>query len=416
MTAHPVAGVQLSRREVVESLSGQKIVFLLGFYGRGGAQRQVYLLARAMKERYGLDVEVWALGYDGEYIELFEAAGIPTRPLEFGFPRCPVKWVRLLYWGKRLWKVATQLRQARVRILLPYTTYPNVVAGLSYRLAGVRLCIWGERHAGCERAPVSERIAARQYRRFIANSTAGVEFLINEMNVPGERISFVPNGVEEPQVNPQIDWRARLDLKPGQLLVIKLANITRFKDHATLLRGWKIVQDAWVGTERPILALAGYCSEAYDECHQFVVESGMEATVRFLGSINEVPELVDACDIAAFSSRNEGMPNGVLECMAAGKAIVSSDLPGVRDAMGPLGAEVLVTPGDAEGFARILLALLRDSKRREALGEANRARIRDELSVERMVERHLKVILTHFAGRTRGQESEAALVGRPEQA
>jgi glycosyltransferase involved in cell wall biosynthesis len=262
-----------------------------------------------------------------------------------------------------------------------------------------------------------ERMAVRQYRQFIANSTAGVEFLIREMGVARRRISFIPNGVEEPKVNPQIDWRARLDLKPDQLLVVKLANITRFKDHMTLLRGWKIVQDAWTGTDRPLLALAGYCSEAYEECHRFIVEAGIESTVRFLGSINEVPELVNACDIAVFSSRNEGMPNGVLECMAAGKAIVSSDLPGVRDAMGPLGEEVLVPPGDAEGFGRILLSLLHDRQRRDALGEANRLRIRDELSVDRMVERHLNVILANFPGRrTNRRQAGTGLVGSPEQA
>jgi glycosyltransferase involved in cell wall biosynthesis len=110
------------------------------------------------------------------------------------------------------------------------------------------------------------------------------------------------------------------------------------------------------------------------------------------------------------------MPNGVLECMAAGKAIVSSDLPGVRDAMGPLGAEVLVPPGDVEGFGRILLALLSDRKKRDALGEANRVRIRDELSVERMVERHLNVILANFpGGRTNRHRPETGLVGSPEQ-
>jgi glycosyltransferase involved in cell wall biosynthesis len=375
------------------------------------------LLARALKERYGLDVEVWALHYNGEYIEEFEAAGIPTRPLEFRFPKCPVKWVQILYWGKRLWKVASQLRRARVRVLLPYTTYPNVVAGLAYRLGGVRLCIWGERHAGCERAPFVERIAARQYRQFVANSTAGVEFLSREMGVSPARISFIPNGVEEPNVNPHIDWRAKLDLKPNQLLVVKVANITQFKDHPTLLRGWKIVQNSWTGPERPVLALAGYCSEAYEECQQIVVEGGMESTVRFLGSISEVPELIQACDIAVFSSRNEGMPNGVLECMAAGKAIVSSDLPGVRDAMGPLGAKVLVPPGDAEGFGRILLTLLNDRKKRDALGEANRMRIREDLSVERMVERHLNLILANFPGRrTNRRSSETGLVGNPEQA
>ena len=42
-------------------LRGKKIVILIGSFIRGGAQRQAYLLVREMRERYGLDAEVWAL-------------------------------------------------------------------------------------------------------------------------------------------------------------------------------------------------------------------------------------------------------------------------------------------------------------------------------------------------------------------
>lgn len=284
------------------------------------------------------------------------------------------------------------MRESRVHILLPFTTWPNVVAGLAYRLAGVRLCIWGERSVGLERVAGLEWLAIRQYSRFAANSTAGVEFLARDMRVSRQRISFIPNGVEEPNIDSGTDWRGRLGVEPGQLLVVKVANITRYKDHAALLRAWKFVQDAWIGDIKPILALAGGFGNAYEECQQIAHEAGLNSTVRFLGGISDIPVLLHACDLTVFSSPNEGMPNGVLECMAAGKAVVASDLPGIRDALGPNAAGVLVPPGDSNRFAEILLMLLRDKEKRDALGEANRARIRAEFSVQRMAERYLKLI------------------------
>lgn len=364
-----------------------KIVILIGHFGRGGCERQAYLLARELSQRHGLNCEVWGLisdGHDVEYANEFEAAGIATRVLGFLFPR--------FGWAQRCLPVIRQLREAQVDILLPFTTWPNVVAGLSYRLAGVRLCIWGERHCGGERVPGVERIAVRQYRRLVANSTAGVEFLAGEMRVGRERISYVPNGVEVPTISSGTDWRARLGLTAGQLLVVKVANVTGHKDHATLLRAWKIMQDAWMGTERPFLALAGRYFDSYEERQRILQEAGVDSTVRFLGSISDLPMLLLASDMAAFSSRHEGMPNGVLECMAAGKAVVASDIPGIRDALGPNGGDCLVPPGDANQFARTLLALLRDKEKRDAMGQANRARMRAEFSVERMAERHLKII------------------------
>lgn len=371
-------------------LGGKKIVILIGTFARGGCERQAFLLARDLRRRCRLDAHVWALSLDGLYRQDFEAAGIPTKVLNWGKPRYG--------WVQRCFPVVQELRNSRVDVLLPFTTWPNVVAGLTYRLAGVRLCIWGERHAGGERIPGVERIAVRQYRRFVANSTAGVEFLANVMRVKRENLSFVPNGIEIPTIASDTNWRAKLGLEPQQLLVVKVANVTNFKDHATLLRAWKIVQDEWKEGARPVLALAGYLTEdTYPECERITREAGLESTVRFLGGITDVPALLNACDMAAFSSRNEGMPNGVLECMAAGKAVVASDLPGIRDALGPEANGVVVPPGDAGQFARRLLDMLGNPERRAATGNANAVRIRTEFSVERMVERHLQVIRANLA-------------------
>jgi glycosyltransferase involved in cell wall biosynthesis len=237
-------------------------------------------------------------------------------------------------------------------------------------------------------------MAVNRYRRFVANSTAGVEYLAQNEGIPRERISFVPNGVEEPQIDVNANWRARLGIADTQLLVVKVANVTGWKDHATLLRAWKIVQDAWTDGYRPVLALAGFYNpgHVYDNCLRIVREGGLESSVRFLGSVPDVPTLLQASDLTAFSSPKEGMPNGVLECMAAGKAIVASDLPGIRDALGPNVVDVLIPPGDHFRFAHVLLELLRNKQRREALGAANRHRIQTEFSVERIAERHLEII------------------------
>ncbi|HEX5281390.1 MAG TPA: glycosyltransferase [Micropepsaceae bacterium] len=381
------------------TLAGKKIVVLIGHFGRGGCERQAYLFARESRSRYGLDVQVWALSGDDHnaaYAMEFQAAGIPIHVLS-GFRRPMHSIFNPIFaanWTYVSHRIARQLRKGRIDALLPFTTWPNVVAGLSYRLAGIPLCIWGERHCGGERVPVVEHLAASQYRRFVANSTAGVEFLAREMRIPHERLSFVPNGVEDVAVDGTTDWRARLRLKPDEPLVLKIANITRYKDHLTLLQAWKIVQETWSGEPRPFLALAGAChfDDLYYDCLRVVREAGMESSVRFLESIPDVPSLLQASDLTVFSSRNEGMPNGVLECMNAGKAIVASDLPGIRDALGSQAEGVVVPPGDSAALAKLLLDLLRDKRKRVKLGEENRKRIQTDLSVGRMAERHLQII------------------------
>lgn len=373
------------------ALAGKKTVILIGLFERGGAERQAYLLARESRQA-GLDVEVWALTRGGAYQQEFEAAGIPTRALEFPPPPLPgeTRFERGIQLVQRVRPVVSQIRKAGVDALLPFTTWPNVVAGLGYRFAGVKVCIWGERHCGDERAHM-EPLALAQYRRFIANSTAGVEFLANEKRVPRESISLVPNGVEECNADGG-NWRARLNLSPAQLLVVKIANINHRKDHLTLLRAWKIVQDSSRGNDRPVLALAGHRGDAYDACAAFCAEAGLQSTVRFIGSIPDVPSLIAASDLTAFCSLAEGMPNGVLECMAAGKAIIASDLPGVRDALGPDADEVIVPLRDGERFAKLLCELLESEEKRRELGARNLRRVRAEFSVRRMASQYLDVV------------------------
>jgi glycosyltransferase involved in cell wall biosynthesis len=389
-------------------LTASKIVLLIGHFGRGGSERQAYLLARELRRRQ-LNAEVWALTFSAEYAREFEAAGVPTRALGFEIPiEGNSRLTRAMKWPLRLRYIVQQLRKAQVEILLPFTTWPNVVAGLSYRFAGVRVCIWGERHCGVERLPAHERLAVRLTRRFIANSTAGVEFLARELRAPRQRISLVPNGVEQPPHHDGSDWRRKLGVMPGQPLVVKVANVNNRKGHATLLRAWKIVQENWSSSERPFLALAGAFSadDVFAECEKIIRDGNLATTVRFLGSISDVASLIAACDLAVLSSWTEGMPNGVLECMAAGKAVIASDLPGVRDALGR-DTETLASPGDVKAFAQLMLDLLRDPERCRRIGEANRMRMKNQFSVERMADRYLRIVREEW-DRSRSDGTEPA--------
>src|SRR5690242_13986399 len=106
-----------------------KAVILIPQFFREGATKQAYLLARELKQRHGLDVEVWALFFSGECAKEFEAAGVPAKVLNFRRPQCPVRAVRMYSLTKRLLHIAKEFRRARIDILLPFANWPNVIAG-----------------------------------------------------------------------------------------------------------------------------------------------------------------------------------------------------------------------------------------------------------------------------------------------
>jgi glycosyltransferase involved in cell wall biosynthesis len=110
----------------------------------------------------------------------------------------------------------------------------------------------------------------------------------------------------------------------------------------------------------------------------------IEGGVRFAGYVSDVAGLLRAVDIGVFSSRSEGCPNGVLECMAAGLAVVATDIEGVREVMGS--SEFLAPVGDAEAMARAILKLAADPAVCARIGAANKKRISENHDARRMCE------------------------------
>jgi glycosyltransferase involved in cell wall biosynthesis len=139
-----------------------------------------------------------------------------------------------------------------------------------------------------------------------------------------------------------------------------------------------------------VLLLAGSLDSSdntRDATKALAFDLGLGRSVRFLGQVKDVSGLLGAADFGVFSSRFESSPNGVLECMAAGLAVAGTDIPGVREAVGAQGYELLAPPGDAEAMAERILRLASDSALRSRVGEANRARVETEFSPRLMCER-----------------------------
>jgi len=107
--------------------------------------------------------------------------------------------------------------------------------------------------------------------------------------------------------------------------------------------------------------------------------------VTFAGHTADPERLYGAFDVFALSSDTEQMPYTVLEAMAAGRALVTTDVGDIRHMVAPENQPFIV-PCDDDAFAGALTALLTDAPLRRRLGEANRARARAVYDQEAMFE------------------------------
>ena len=126
---------------------------------------------------------------------------------------------------------------------------------------------------------------------------------------------------------------------------------------------------------------------------------GLEQVVRFTGWQQDVASVYRELEIACLTSENEGTPVSLIEAMAAGRAIVGTDVGGVRDLLGGMEAPrsiprggcsiaprgILIRPGDADGLAVALETLASDANLRAALGKAARAYALEAFSQHRLL-------------------------------
>ncbi len=124
------------------------------------------------------------------------------------------------------------------------------------------------------------------------------------------------------------------------------------------------------GPERPAL-------------ERLAIELGIATRVHFTGHVAVPAPLYAGFDLFALSSDTEQMPLSVIEAMAAGLPVASTDVGDVRLMLAPENAPY-IGPIDDAPLARSLLALLRDPGLRRRIGEANRARAARDYDQETM--------------------------------
>ena len=382
-----------------------RIVFVLNYAVLGGAERQAFQLALGLAGSEGAHVSVCSLtGEGGRAAQLFREHGFAWEP-------APLSWkASHREKAQGLLRLGARLRRLRPDLLLPYCAIPDVCTGLVWRGTGAAACVWNQQDVN----PVTAvgrrtlRSAIARTPAFAANSTHAAQ-LVESWGAPAGSVRVIYTGVElsPPQAGPD-EWRGRLGLREKDFVVAMLAHLHRFKDHATLLRAWRIViSELAGGPGSPVLLLAGRPAGTEHALKALAFDLDLGRSVRFLGDVEDVSGLLAVCDLAVLSSRAEGCPNGVLEPMAAGLPVAGTDIPGLREPLGAGGDVLLAPPGDAEGLAAAIVRAARDGDLRRSLGERNRTRALSEFGVARAVEArvaHIREVIGTRSAESRRRE------------
>jgi glycosyltransferase involved in cell wall biosynthesis len=199
-----------------------------------------------------------------------------------------------------------------------------------------------------------------------------------------ERVTVIHNGVSTDRFRPSDSGALRDTLtQGGRPIVVTVSRLEPQKALFVLIEAAELVHEATFvvvgdGSERGELQARGLS----------LVTQGR---LKFLGSREDVPALLAACDLFVLPSLFEGLPIAVLEAMASAKPVVATRIDGTDEIVQDGVTGILVPPRDARSLADAILWILRNPSDGRRMGEVGRGRILTEFSAELMVERTVRL-------------------------
>ena len=371
VTAQPVLRPTRARR---------RVLLLNISLANGGLERQLCLLARRLPDEW--ERRVWTLE-GGPFAEVLRGAGVAVDvvPRRFRFDPLP---------ALRLWSLVRQWRPDVVHAWHWMPALAAIPACASFRMplidGSIRMGMIAPEAGRPRRLPM--RFAAR----VVANSRAGLE----AWGIPPAKGRVVYNAFD-PERYYVIEQARAADPQSSacsgdRITVVMAARMRREKDFATVIAAARLLEaeqpDRWRflligdGPERRGLEQQGLDLVARGSL--VFVDAGLEPLPWVAGA--DIGVLMTVPRIHA-----EGCSNAIMEYMACGLPVVCSRGGGNAELVQDGISGYIIPSQDASALAARLRELAGDARRRERLGAAGLARLKDGFSVEAMVNGFLGV-------------------------
>jgi len=375
--------VQLRPREGVPTpppakatrMSRLRTLFVIDELDIGGTEQQILETVRRI-DRDRFDPYVCCFRHGAKAREI-EALGVPVIHEPKRLKADPGLVLRL----------AAMMRRERFDIVQTYLWTANTWARVAARLAGVRWVLASERNVDIwEEAykRVIGRFLARSTDRIIANSEAVRQYLLQRGGLAPDKVVTIYNGVDFGRFRAPCDpaiRRSELGIADDVVLAGCLARIEPAKDHGTLLQALALISNR---LPKLHLVLIGGGSEE-ERLQRMARELGIGERVHFVGFRTDAAEWLQSVDISVLSSVKEGLSNTVLESMAAGKAVVATDVGGNAEVIVENETGFLVPARAPADLGAALARVAGSWDVMTAFGEAGRRRADALFSVDSMV-------------------------------
>lgn len=325
-----------------------KILHVIDHMEVGGAQKMVYDIS-LLQQKNGHQVKILALIHSGSFLE----TDLKKKGIEISFVYANSSNLKSIYNPLTIWKLRKYL--VGTDIIHVHLFPANYWCAIYKTLFERKLKIITTEHSTNNKRrnksylkPI-ERFVYSKYDAVVACSQKAQNTLNDFLGK--SLVKFISNGVNvETFSNAEAYSKAQAyGLSDDSKIITMVARFQLPKDQNTVVKSLTYLPDyvhvAFVGD-----------GALKNECEQYALELGVAERCHFLGVRSDVPKLVKTSDINVLSSKWEGLSLSSVECMAASKPFIGTNVQGIKEVVAAAG--LLFEYGDAKRLATCIKELL----------------------------------------------------------
>ena len=358
------------------------ILFVIDSLRPGGAQRQLVELIRGLdKSRYKMSLVV-NREENTRYKEILQDIGVPI----YCFQR------KNRFDISPLIKIIKFIRDSDVDVVHPYLVLGSIFGVTAARITAKKVVCCAIRTA--YDANLLEKVVCRLLPYFcdyfVSNSESGFK---NRFRKISGNFRIIRNGIDLSSF--KSNWEVQksivneLQLDGRRCVIGKIASLSHKKDHETFLCAAHILLQK--NPNLIFLVVGKSVDNRLEELKYLSQQLGIQDSIVFTGYRPDVEQLIQLLDIVVLLTQKnyaEGMPNAVIEGMAAKKPVIATRGGGTDEIIQDGVNGILVTPASPDELAGSILKLIRDRALASKLAKNGRLFVEQNLGMERYIKQY----------------------------
>lgn len=341
----------------------KKILHLITGLEIGGAE--ILLLRTLPKMQNAFDNRVCCIIGRGPIGKRLENAGIPVYYLD----------LKNIFDLKIILKFKKIINEFKPDILLTYLIHADLFGRIFGRIFGIKKIVCSK-HGSLlqwEFLKYLDRLTKSLVTHYTALTEVEKSILIKTLGIKEEKIFINPNGIETKEFDFEINKKQKQDelgIKNDNTNIVCVSKLRNKKGHEYLLEAFETL---YKENNKLNLIIVGD-GEKEDFLREYISNYSSKNNIYFLGNRDDIKEILSISDIFVMPTLAEGMSIAILEAMASGLPIITTDIPANKVLIQNMESGILVQPKSSLEIAEKISLLLKNIELRKKLGQAAKKR------------------------------------------